>query len=117
MIEVVVINLVVLDLRERAKAAGFVEIGFLDVVACLLREHVVGPQEGGDAEVVGLVDAPAEWVVFIGDGFVSGGGVDADQLILQVIVQDLLQSAVFATRFFDQVATGVVIKVFVTLQD
>lgn len=60
-------------------------------------------------------DASAQWVVSVGDRFVLGVGVDADQLVLQVVLKTFFEFAVFASGFFNQVAAFVVLKVFVTL--
>ncbi|WP_238384908.1 hypothetical protein [Hahella chejuensis] len=45
-----VIDLFVLDERQRAEAAGFVDVDFVEVVALFREQHVAVPQELGLAD-------------------------------------------------------------------
>ncbi|WP_420794864.1 hypothetical protein [Hahella chejuensis] len=61
----VVVDLFVLDERQRAEAVGFVDVDFVEVVALFREQYVAVPQELGLAEGVLFGDAASQGVVVV----------------------------------------------------
>ena len=99
--------------RQRAEAAGLVNVAAVVLGSAFGDELVALPEKLRGLAVDGFADAPTEGVVAVADTF-TVRGADADQAVLAVIgvLGDLGRHA---AAFADQVAEGVVVVVAVAM--
>lgn len=100
--------------RQRAEAAGLIDVAAVVFAAAFGDEVIALPEEFGGVAVDGFGDAAAEGVVAVGRGAAVRGG-DADQAVLTVVAVFSDEFLRGAAAFTDEVAEGVVVVMPVAL--